>query len=318
MVDAPQVQVSIEYFNSKFLLSGRALKYRDAIFRYVAVTEDSQLRKFALSDDDWAISSSSVMSSTKKPMLPTVHAIFYGLQKTIREELAKLPSSVNPGIKQGLLDAQRKLSNYYFKFDQSVHYTWAASYETLCREYKNDLDLIAHLESSKASLQERFDNEYAHRAGKKPVLTIQLRDARHSSMGPAVTLTGKNRAGSWRDTQDYPTPDQIGKRIFFLALQGDINGLERNGYGTFTAFLLWVETNLGPTVELPTERPWLRLTLKVETNCEKLGSALGRSHEVDRLMTSILDLGGQVLINIRLSILRTGLDLYMPEGGFTL
>ncbi|KAJ7592547.1 hypothetical protein C8J56DRAFT_717112, partial [Mycena floridula] len=113
-----------------------ALKYCDAIFSYVTVTEDSQLRKFTLSDDDWSniilisgwlksfCAATTQMSSTKKPMLSTVHAIFRGLQKTIREELAKLSSSIDPGIKRGLLDVHRKLNNYYFKFDQSVYYTW--------------------------------------------------------------------------------------------------------------------------------------------------------------------------------------------------
>ena len=66
------------------------------------------------------------MSTTKAPMLSTTHAIFRGLQDNIKEILRSLPNSVSPGIKLGLMDAHRKLSDYYYKYDASPFYIWAA------------------------------------------------------------------------------------------------------------------------------------------------------------------------------------------------
>ena len=59
-------------------------------------------------------------------MLSTTHAIFRGLQDEIKEILRNIPESVSPNIKQGLIDAHTKLSDYYYKYDESPFYTWAA------------------------------------------------------------------------------------------------------------------------------------------------------------------------------------------------
>lgn len=97
------------------------------------------LHAFELSDEDWeAISivthwlhafreATTQMSSTSKPMLSTTHAVFRGLQEELRKAIAALPENVNPQIRLGLLNAHRKLSDYYHSFDQSPYYTWAAS-----------------------------------------------------------------------------------------------------------------------------------------------------------------------------------------------
>jgi hypothetical protein len=66
------------------------------------------------------------MSATKVPMLSTTHAIFRGLQDDIKNILYDLPNSVLPKIKLGLTDAHRKLSDYYYQFDASPFYMWAA------------------------------------------------------------------------------------------------------------------------------------------------------------------------------------------------
>ena len=66
------------------------------------------------------------MSTTKVPMLSTVHAVFRGLQDDLKEILRNLPNSVSPHVKRGLTDAHRKLSDYYYKYDESPFYTWAA------------------------------------------------------------------------------------------------------------------------------------------------------------------------------------------------
>ena len=66
------------------------------------------------------------MSATKVPMLSTTHAIFRGLQDDIKTILCNLPDSVSLNIKAGLTDAHRKLSDYYYQYDTSPFYTWAA------------------------------------------------------------------------------------------------------------------------------------------------------------------------------------------------
>jgi hypothetical protein len=66
------------------------------------------------------------MSAMKTLMLSTMHAIFQGLQDNIKNILRSLPDTVLPNIILGLTDAHRKLSNYYYEFDMSPFYTWAA------------------------------------------------------------------------------------------------------------------------------------------------------------------------------------------------
>jgi hypothetical protein len=71
------------------------------------------------------------MSTTKVPMLSTTHAIFRGLQDDIKDILRRLPATVSPSLKYGLIDAHTKLSDYYHKYDESPFYTWAACKQLL-------------------------------------------------------------------------------------------------------------------------------------------------------------------------------------------
>lgn len=127
------------WFICKFkshLLLGRALDYRNAIDSYTSRNRD--LHQYELSTEDWdAISmvtswlksfhsATTQMSTTKVPMLSTTHAIFRGLQDDIKNIIRNLPSTVSPSIKCGLVDAHKKLSDYYHKYDDSPFYTWAA------------------------------------------------------------------------------------------------------------------------------------------------------------------------------------------------
>jgi hypothetical protein len=66
------------------------------------------------------------MSATKTPMLSTTHAIFRGLQSDIKDTLCSLPETAAPELKKGLTDAHLKLSDYYYKFDESPYYLWSA------------------------------------------------------------------------------------------------------------------------------------------------------------------------------------------------
>jgi hypothetical protein len=115
---------------------GRALDYRNTIDSFVSRNKD--LHALELSNSDWESitlvaswlksfrSATTEMSATKVPMLSTTHAIFRGLQDDIKNILRGLPSIVSPKIKLGLTDAHRKLSDYYYQFDASPFYTWAA------------------------------------------------------------------------------------------------------------------------------------------------------------------------------------------------
>lgn len=59
-------------------------------------------------------------------MLSYTHTIFRGLQEDLRSTIRNLPISTPSVLRNGLVDAHTKLSDYYYKFDQSPYYTWAA------------------------------------------------------------------------------------------------------------------------------------------------------------------------------------------------
>jgi hypothetical protein len=115
---------------------GRALQFQEDIDDFVGRHRD--LRSLELGEDEWVAitqvadwlmafrSATTQMSTSKTPMLSTTHAIFRGLQEHIQQIYRDLPMSTPPKIKAGLLDAHKKLSDYYYKFDQSPFYTWAA------------------------------------------------------------------------------------------------------------------------------------------------------------------------------------------------
>lgn len=127
------------------LIAGRALDHREAVDTFVA--RHKELQKFDLTDADWAgltlvtewlksfRSATTQMSTTKRPMLSTTHAIFRGLQDHIKNILANLPQAATPRIKRGFLNAHRKLSDYYTKFDESPFYTWSACQSTFLPVY---------------------------------------------------------------------------------------------------------------------------------------------------------------------------------------
>jgi hypothetical protein len=108
---------------------GRALKYHVPIFNYAA--KDSELRQYELSSTEWESlqlvaqwlkvfrSATTQMSTTSRLTLSSTHTIFRGLQTRLKDILAELPPSTDPDLKQGLLDAHRKLSDYFTKFDES-------------------------------------------------------------------------------------------------------------------------------------------------------------------------------------------------------
>ncbi|KAG6851479.1 hypothetical protein C0991_008717 [Blastosporella zonata] len=108
------------------------------------------------------------MSQTKTSMLSTTHTIFCGLQDHIKTIISKLPDNINITIKSGLLAAHQKLSEYYYWFDQSPFYTWAAvldpriMYEGLKEEYTGNIGLTKYLKEMKDQLQKYYEDFYAN------------------------------------------------------------------------------------------------------------------------------------------------------------
>ncbi|KAJ3517257.1 hypothetical protein NLJ89_g623 [Agrocybe chaxingu] len=151
-----------------------ALGFKDPIDNYTA----HSLHEHELNEQEWEAlkhvmdwlrsfrEATTQMSATKRSMLSTTHAVFRGLQDDIKNILIKLPNDLDPTLKNGLVEAHCKLSDYFTKFDKSNYYHWAAlldpriSYTMLLDDYKDDPDLHGALELAKASLESHFETFY--------------------------------------------------------------------------------------------------------------------------------------------------------------
>ncbi|KAJ7304771.1 hypothetical protein DFH08DRAFT_825335 [Mycena albidolilacea] len=116
------------------LVLRRALDFKLAVDNYIAKNKD--LRALELSKEDWEAielvaqrleafrTATTQMSVTKSPMISMTHAVFRGPQEELRKLFGTLPDNVAPQLKQGIISAHTKLSDYYTKFDESPLYTW--------------------------------------------------------------------------------------------------------------------------------------------------------------------------------------------------
>ncbi|CAA7267430.1 unnamed protein product [Cyclocybe aegerita] len=95
------------------------------------------------------------MSQMKQPMLSTVHAIFCSLQDHVQDILHDLLDTILQHLKDGLVSAHQKLSEYYYKLDKSPFYTWAVilnphiMYEGLKLDFADEQELLSHLDNTK-------------------------------------------------------------------------------------------------------------------------------------------------------------------------
>lgn len=125
-------------WSSTHQMLNRAVDFRTVIDDYTAHDRNGLL-KFRLGEEDWSAvciverwlvafrCATLAMSATKTPMLSTIHAVFRGLQESLRDELKALPDDCNPRLKAALLAAHKKLSDYYWKIDnESPFYLWAS------------------------------------------------------------------------------------------------------------------------------------------------------------------------------------------------
>jgi hypothetical protein len=112
------------------------LDYRDVIYSFVIKMAD--LRPYELSSQDWDTiklvsdwlkhfrDATTQMSATKQCTLSSIHAVFKGLQDSLTENLKNLPSFCPASLREALLESHKKLSEYFFKIDQSPYPIWAS------------------------------------------------------------------------------------------------------------------------------------------------------------------------------------------------
>jgi hypothetical protein len=110
--------------------------YEDAIKGWLAMQNDSSAIPL-LTEHEWdAIrlfaawlakfrAATTKMSPSKQMTLSAVHAVFQDLQNKLKMHLSTLSPFTPPELVAGLTAAHRKLSDYYYKFDQLPYYIWA-------------------------------------------------------------------------------------------------------------------------------------------------------------------------------------------------
>lgn len=156
----------------------------------------------------------------------------------IKSIYSNLPPSAPDQLKAGLLNAHLKLSEYYYKYDESPFYTWAAcelltavlnhlltchiflavldpriSYEGVRDDYASDPDLAAYLEVAKCQLHDHYDSHYA---------------GRHSAANPGTSST----AAQPLPHQHLPCP-----RLISLPGTGKIGPLLMSSRSTLNCLL---------------------------------------------------------------------------------
>ncbi|KAK6984038.1 ribonuclease H-like domain-containing protein [Favolaschia claudopus] len=163
-------------WSSTHQMMKRAITYRDAIGRFI--NNNSDLHSSELTVQDWTAietvadwlqtfrAATTEMSRTSRPMLSSTHSTFRGLQKILKEKIASLPPNASPELREGLAKAHLKLSDYYYKYDQSPFYIWAAlldprfNLKKLQKDYANDPELKSYLEVQTAALRRYFEDHY--------------------------------------------------------------------------------------------------------------------------------------------------------------
>ncbi|KAK0439278.1 uncharacterized protein EV420DRAFT_1651060 [Desarmillaria tabescens] len=119
-----------------------------------------------------------------------MHVIFWGLQDHLKEVLQSLPDSISPHLRNGVVAAHEKLSEYYYKYDESPLYTWAAfldphiSYEEMHDDYTGDHLLANYLKDAKRDLYNYYNTlcwssspqkvDFTSRYWKKTVVVDEL------------------------------------------------------------------------------------------------------------------------------------------------
>ncbi|KAI0750161.1 ribonuclease H-like domain-containing protein [Daedaleopsis nitida] len=167
-------------WSSMHQMMERAVLYQDAI-NMTVTTAPKDAKLSAIVDPEWEAiklvqqwlglfrEATTTMSTTKAFTLSSVQAVFRDLQDHLRTAYSDLPPSVRPSVKEGLLRAHRKLSDYYFLTDASPYYIWATSLDPRislsgalldCRGDASDSE-AAHVRKCKELLEQHYLCHYA-------------------------------------------------------------------------------------------------------------------------------------------------------------
>ncbi|OAX31085.1 hypothetical protein K503DRAFT_815280, partial [Rhizopogon vinicolor AM-OR11-026] len=97
--------------------------------------------------------------------LSSTQAIFRGLQESLQDSLHKLPDNTPPRLKDSLIKAHHKLSDYYTKFDKSPLCVWSShnSISFLVKGLSDDCSdytLQVHLDNEKEQLHQYYQDNY--------------------------------------------------------------------------------------------------------------------------------------------------------------
>ncbi|KAF5345060.1 hypothetical protein D9758_010453 [Tetrapyrgos nigripes] len=156
---------------------GRAGAFRDAIDSYAS--QHSDLLDYCLDENDWnniikvtgwlkTFRAATVqMSTTKTPMLSSTLEVLRELEDDIKEIIRSLGTfDVSVHVRDALVAAHSKLSEYFYKFDESPFYTWSMlldpriDREALEADYEQELTLAGHLNTSRQKLRDYYTDNY--------------------------------------------------------------------------------------------------------------------------------------------------------------
>ncbi|KAJ8515669.1 hypothetical protein ONZ45_g6946 [Pleurotus djamor] len=203
----------------------RALDYKESVTAFVERFW-RDLSKYELTENDWTTislvtswlksfrSATTEMSTTKQPMISTTLAIFRGLQDHLKDIIRSLPNTTSPQLKAALIASHQKLSDYYFKYDESPYYTWAAlldpriGYERLREDYHDDQDLLDYLEDSKKNLHDFFRSRYAHHGTSSSATTTTTSLSKARPARPQQSPQKVNFTKRYQQTE-RPDADQL-------------------------------------------------------------------------------------------------------------
>ena len=182
------------------------MDFRLALDSFVA--KDKDIWENELSHADWSAialmtdwlksfrSATTQMSATKRATLSFTHAIFRGLQESVRNTLRNLPANSSLKLKHAIMQAHRKLSDYFYKFDESYFCIWSSSEFSVYRsvlpflifclvldpritlgglteDCKLDSAALAHIEIARLALDQYYQKNYANKTHAASVLSPQ-------------------------------------------------------------------------------------------------------------------------------------------------
>ncbi|KAF5324671.1 hypothetical protein D9611_004416 [Ephemerocybe angulata] len=169
------LDVSTRWGSSHAMLE-RFLQFRPAISQFTAKHKD--FWQYDLTQSEWHTIetvcewlqlfkiATQQMSTTSSPMLSSTIAVFRVLQGKLKDILRHLPNDFPSTVKTALINAHKKLSDYYFRFDESRYGTWAAlldpriSYQGLRSSFSDDPSLLTFLDDSRLKLENHYHDMY--------------------------------------------------------------------------------------------------------------------------------------------------------------